>query len=110
MQWIHENAAGLGADASRLMIFGESAGAGSVSDHLVSHRSRGLFSRAGMESGPLADWNTASLEINEKKFAAVASALQCPLDEHVAACLRSHSAEEVEQASRHIHSNALTDW
>ena len=36
---------------SRLLIFGESAGAGSVAAHLVAPRSRGLFTRAAMESG-----------------------------------------------------------
>ena len=34
MSWVHDNAAALGADPKRLMIFGESAGAGSVANHL----------------------------------------------------------------------------
>ena len=110
MQWVHDNAAQLGADSSRVMIFGESAGAGSVSDHLVNLRSRGLFSRAAMESGPLADWTSASLAANEKKFSAIASALKCPVDGNVSACLRARSAEDVEQASRHVHAVTLTDW
>ena len=35
MSWVKDNAKALNADLSRVTIFGESAGAGSVSNHLV---------------------------------------------------------------------------
>ena len=38
-------------DSNRVMIFGESSGAGCVTNHLVTAGSRGLFSTATMESG-----------------------------------------------------------
>ena len=44
------------AAAQRVTIFGESAGAGSTSDHLVSPRSWPLFQGAIMESTGAADW------------------------------------------------------
>jgi carboxylesterase type B len=50
MQWLHNNAVALGVDASRVTIFGQSAGAMSVQFHLTSPLSRPLFSRAIMES------------------------------------------------------------
>lgn len=40
----------------RVTIFGESAGAGSVSDHLVAPRSWPFFQGAIMESSGAADW------------------------------------------------------
>ena len=39
-----------------LQAFGESAGAGSLSAHLVNPRSAGLFHSVGLESGPFAAW------------------------------------------------------
>jgi carboxylesterase type B len=36
MQWLRENAERFGADAETLTLFGESAGGGAVSAHLLS--------------------------------------------------------------------------
>lgn len=52
LQWVQRNIANFGGDPARVMLFGESAGAGSVSNHGVLPRSEGLFVAAGMESGP----------------------------------------------------------
>lgn len=51
MQWTQANIASFGGDASRVFIVGQSAGAMSVATHLVRDASRGLFARAGLESG-----------------------------------------------------------
>ena len=52
MVWIQDNIEAFGGDINRVMLFGESAGAGSTAAHLVSPRSKGLFQYAAMESGP----------------------------------------------------------
>jgi len=63
LQWLHDNAGVLGVNTSRIMIFGESAGAGSVSTHLVQPASWPLFTRAAMESGPpAADWLATNMD------------------------------------------------
>jgi para-nitrobenzyl esterase len=43
MQFIADTATAFSGNPQRVTIFGESAGSGSVSDHLVAHRSWGLF-------------------------------------------------------------------
>lgn len=51
MQWVRANIAAFGGDPERVLLVGQSAGAFSVSQHLVRPKSWGLFSAAGMESG-----------------------------------------------------------
>eukprot|EP00927_Polykrikos_kofoidii_P046797 TRINITY_DN4092_c0_g1_i4.p1 TRINITY_DN4092_c0_g1~~TRINITY_DN4092_c0_g1_i4.p1 ORF type:complete len:554 (-),score=65.02 TRINITY_DN4092_c0_g1_i4:85-1746(-) len=56
LQWIQDNIVAFGGDASRVFLFGESAGANSVSNHLVRPKSWGLFHAAAMESGAFYPW------------------------------------------------------
>jgi len=51
LQWVKRNAAAFGGDASKVTIFGESAGGGSVLMLMTSPMSKGLFKRAVVESG-----------------------------------------------------------
>lgn len=52
LQWVQANIEAFGGDRSGVTIFGQSAGATSVSFHLVSKGSWGLFRRAIVESSP----------------------------------------------------------
>lgn len=54
LTWIQQNVKAFGGDPSNVTIFGESAGAGSVSILAVLPRAKGLFHRAIMESGSCA--------------------------------------------------------
>ncbi len=51
LQWVQRNIARFGGDPSRVMIFGESAGAMSVGTLIGSPLAKGLFHRAILESG-----------------------------------------------------------
>jgi para-nitrobenzyl esterase len=51
LEWVHRNIARFGGDASRVTIFGESAGSISVAALIASPLAKGLFSRAILESG-----------------------------------------------------------
>ena len=62
MRWVQRHVAAFGGDPGRVLLFGESAGAGSVAAHLVSPLSFAavdgpLFQAAGMQSGsPASPW------------------------------------------------------
>lgn len=54
LQWIKSNIASFGGDPDNVTIFGESAGAGSVSLLCILPQARGLFQKAICESGSIA--------------------------------------------------------
>lgn len=51
LRWVRENSAAFGGDAANVTIFGESAGAMSVANLVVSPLAKGLFRRAIVQSG-----------------------------------------------------------
>jgi para-nitrobenzyl esterase len=51
LQWVQGAIVAFGGDPHSVMIFGESAGAGSVSNHLAMPNSWPFFHRAALESG-----------------------------------------------------------
>jgi para-nitrobenzyl esterase len=51
LEWVRDNIGGFGGDASRVMVFGESAGALNTCALVASPLAAGLFSSALMESG-----------------------------------------------------------
>ncbi|CAG5134468.1 unnamed protein product [Candidula unifasciata] len=77
-QWLNDNAVNMGGDATRITIFGESAGAVSVGYHLMSPLSMHLFSYAIlMSASPTAYWGIQDTEIARNRTQTLACLLGC---------------------------------
>ena len=77
LRWVRDNIGAFGGDRDRVTLFGHSAGAAAVSAHLVSPASTGLFSRAGVISGTMANWGSHSAEAAERNFEHALASVNC---------------------------------
>ncbi len=79
LKWIHANIGFFGGNPEKITLFGESAGAASVSMHLLSPLSRNLFSQGIMQSGSAtAPWATLDKEDTLIRGLRMAQAVGCP--------------------------------
>uniref|UniRef100_A0A0P4WKV8 Carboxylic ester hydrolase n=1 Tax=Scylla olivacea TaxID=85551 RepID=A0A0P4WKV8_SCYOL len=97
LQWIHANIRFFGGNPNNITLFGESAGAVSVSMHLLSPLSRNLFSQAIMQSGSAtAPWAIISKKESIMRGLRLAEAVGCPHNKNnltaVIDCLRKTNA------------------
>jgi para-nitrobenzyl esterase len=90
LQWVQNNIAAFGGDPTRVMLFGESAGAIDVCTLMASPLAAGLFNSALMESGACGARTQAAQKATS---AALAQKLGCTTD--VAHCMRGLTAEQV---------------
>lgn len=74
LEWVRDNAAAFGGDAEQVTVFGQSAGAGSVSALLAMPAAAGLFRRAIAQSVPRSCLSVALAESVATEIAAVAGA------------------------------------
>jgi para-nitrobenzyl esterase len=93
MQWVRDNIGKFGGDASKVTIFGESAGSIDVCMHVASPRSRGLFHRAISESGGCTTVQTTKDEA-DASAKALATTLGCTGADALA-CLRGKSVADL---------------
>lgn len=77
LRWVQDTIRAFGGDARRVTIFGHSAGAGSVSAHLVMPNSVGLFSRAGLLSGSFSNWAAHSADAAQANFDRLLKLVNC---------------------------------
>nr|XP_055162650.1 cocaine esterase-like [Nyctereutes procyonoides]XP_055162651.1 cocaine esterase-like [Nyctereutes procyonoides]XP_055162652.1 cocaine esterase-like [Nyctereutes procyonoides]XP_055162653.1 cocaine esterase-like [Nyctereutes procyonoides] len=103
LRWIQQNIAYFGGDPGRVTIFGESAGGISVSSHVVSPMSQGLFHRAIMQSGValLPGLTVSSSDEVSMRVAKLSGCGQVD-SEALVGCLRSKSEEEILAISKHF--------
>ncbi|KAH6962147.1 triacylglycerol lipase [Ilyonectria sp. MPI-CAGE-AT-0026] len=96
LRWLHENIAAFGGDASKVTIWGESAGGESVGAHIISYggRDQGLFRGAIMEnSGPINPFRYNSPAEWDVYYNAITRAANCSTAIDTLACLRTVPSE-----------------
>ncbi|KAG3257099.1 cocaine esterase-like, transcript variant X2 [Ictidomys tridecemlineatus] len=96
LRWVQQNIAHFGGNPDQVTIFGESAGGTSVSSHVVSPMSQGLFHGAIMESGValLPGLITSSSKDVSTVIANLSSCEQVE-SEALVSCLRGKSEQEM---------------
>uniref|UniRef100_A0A8C5Z691 Carboxylic ester hydrolase n=1 Tax=Marmota marmota marmota TaxID=9994 RepID=A0A8C5Z691_MARMA len=96
LRWVQRNIAHFGGNPDQVTIFGGSAGGTSVSSHVVSPMSQGLFHGAIMESGValLSDLITSSSK-DVSTMVANLSACGHVESEALVSCLRGKSEQEM---------------
>ncbi|OBS58338.1 hypothetical protein A6R68_10572 [Neotoma lepida] len=96
LRWVQQNIAHFGGNPDLVTIFGESAGGTSVSSHVVSPMSKGLFHRAIMESGVALLPDLIS-DTHEMVYTTVANMSGCETtdSEALVRCLRGKSEAEI---------------
>ncbi|CAJ1070932.1 bile salt-activated lipase-like [Xyrichtys novacula] len=85
--WVHRNIRSFGGDPDNITIFGESAGAASVSFQTLTPHNKGLIKRAISQSGvAVCPW---AINENPRRYAEeIALRVNCPTDDSMAACLK----------------------
>ncbi|KAI8497196.1 hypothetical protein Bbelb_251450 [Branchiostoma belcheri] len=94
LTWVQGNIRAFGGDPDKVTIFGESAGGASVGMHLTSPASRGLFSRAIMQSGTgLTDFAFRPSGVADAMSLAEQLACNTSSSHTVVSCLREVEAQ-----------------
>ncbi|QDZ24918.1 type B carboxylesterase [Chloropicon primus] len=93
LQWVRDNIESFGGDNTRVTLGGESAGAVSVMCHMAAPHSQGLFSKAIIESSPIAlPFTTPKNNRFYNKFVAESG---CSDGAGFLSCMRKITAEDI---------------
>ncbi|MFY7834736.1 MAG: carboxylesterase/lipase family protein [Novosphingobium sp.] len=98
LRWVKANAAKFGGDPANVTVSGESAGAASVADLMVSPMAQGLFAKAIAFSGASMAVDVPPLAANEK----VGVDLAAKLGTSSTAAMRAVPAEKLIEATRYV--------
>ncbi|XP_072049224.1 cholinesterase-like isoform X2 [Amphiura filiformis] len=106
LRWVKTNIQAFGGDPNMITIFGESAGAASVSAHLFSPLSRDLFNQAILESGSIfSPWAFHyDLDAQREMAFKVGEEVGCPATSthELISCMRQVDAQEIDAAANKL--------
>ncbi|RWS25045.1 Acetylcholinesterase-like protein, partial [Leptotrombidium deliense] len=113
LRWIRDNIRYFGGNPENITLFGESAGAASVSFLLLSPLSRDLFSQAILQSaGPTCPWAMVDRHEAIKRGLRLAQAVGCPHDSNnmdaIMECLRNTDPKTL--VSNEIGNNGVVEY
>ena len=100
LKWVQANIESFGGDRNRVTIFGQSAGAMSVSFHLISPLSKGLFHRAIMQSGASSSPLNNGKVTNTKQLELFAKLINCSMGPNLVECVRGKPVEDILNVQR----------
>ncbi|XP_073929959.1 cholinesterase isoform X2 [Castor canadensis] len=98
LQWVQKNIAVFGGNPKSITLFGESAGAASVSLHLLSTKSHSLFTRAILQSGSSnAPWAVMSPYEARNRTLTLAKFIGCSRENETETlkCLQKKDPQEI---------------
>ncbi|XP_072020282.1 acetylcholinesterase-like [Amphiura filiformis] len=106
IQWVKTNIAAFGGNPENIMIFGQSAGGGSVGLHLLSPHSWPYYHRAAMQSGTGTSPWALEYDIEKARSEAIEVGEQCGCDTTSSTalleCLREIPAKNITAATNTI--------
>ena len=106
LKWIQKNIEAFGGDKDRVMIYGESAGATSMSLHLVMEESAGLFHAVAIDSGAFNQWTYRSWGEAQDDYNNISKAIGCDESANDTACFLSKSMWALLNVSDAYYGNA----
>ena len=95
LKWVQGNIANFGGDSSKVTIFGESAGAISVSLLMLIPQAENLFHRLIAQSGTAASLHACYRIEDTKPAEAYLGFLDCSLENNYLECMRKKSSDEI---------------